>query len=208
MQRTVHLRPGTSDQDVYDQIFRDGEYASIGGDPRFIIDAGGHIGLATVFLAQRFPGATIAVVEPDPTNLAVLQRNVAGLRNVHVHAGGLWSRKTRLDITNPTADSWAFRLAEGSGVEAFTVDEIMRHYGAETVDLLKMDIEGAEVEVLTNAASWIDRVEVLLVELHDRLRPGCRAALDSAIRAELFDERAVGEYVLLTRRARTSEANL
>lgn len=70
-------------------------------------------------------------------------------------------------------------MSPGSGpVRAYTVDELMRLGGIESVDLLKMDIETAEIEVLSNAEPWIGRVRMLVIETHDRFRPGCSVALE------------------------------
>ena len=62
-----------------------------------------------------------------------------------------------------------------------------------------MDIEGAEKEVFENASSWISRVGVVEVEMHDRLKPGCSQAVYGATKG--FDhEFRKGETVFLVRR--------
>ena len=63
-----------------------------------------------------------------------------------------------------------------------TVDAILRDAGQNRVDLLKIDIEGAEREVMSSSANWIDRVGVLMIELHDDIKPGCSEAFRSATR--------------------------
>jgi hypothetical protein len=50
---TVSIRPGTTDEDVFREVFLAREYEIPLGEPRFIIDAGAHIGLASVFFARR-----------------------------------------------------------------------------------------------------------------------------------------------------------
>src|SRR4051812_37569988 len=55
----VLLRPGTTDQVVYDEVFRSGEYDLHLGDPKVIIDAGAHLGFAAIYLAERYPSARI-----------------------------------------------------------------------------------------------------------------------------------------------------
>ncbi len=57
----------------------------------------------------------------------------------------------------------------------------MEQMGLEHIDVLKIDIEGSEIEVLRSAPSWIEHVGVILIELHDRFRPGCTQALDRAL---------------------------
>jgi hypothetical protein len=67
-------------------------------------------------------------------------------------------------------------------VEAVDVPSLLDGSGAGRIDLLKLDIEGAELEVLRDGADrWIDLVETLVDELHDRFRPGCSEALERAV---------------------------
>ncbi|HEU5171300.1 MAG TPA: FkbM family methyltransferase, partial [Gemmatimonadales bacterium] len=68
------------------------------------------------------------------------------------------------------------------------------------VDILKLDIEGAEREVFSEgSAEWIEKVGLIIVELHDHLRPGCRAALDAAVRSSSFSRRHQGEHLVLVK---------
>jgi hypothetical protein len=73
------------------------------------------------------------------------------------------------------------RKAEtGQTVECVTVSGICERYGLGEIGFLKMDIEGAEKEVLEHAEGWIGKVRILAVELHDRIVPGCEKAFESA----------------------------
>ena len=54
----------------------------------------------------------------------------------------------------------------------------MSRYGIEFIDILKLDIEGAELEVFETSESWIGKVGMLAVETHDRFRPGCSKAFE------------------------------
>ncbi len=53
---------------------------------------------------------------------------------------------------------------------------LLTKYGFESIDLLKMDIEGGEKNVLESASDWVDLVKVMTVELHDRICMGCSRA--------------------------------
>ena len=64
-----------------------------------------------------------------------------------------------------------------SSFRAYTVDEILDESGFDRIDILKIDIEGAEKEVFEgDVGRWISRVNLLVLELHDRedLRDGLR----------------------------------
>jgi hypothetical protein len=67
------------------------------------------------------------------------------------------------------------------------------------VGLLKLDVEGAEVEVLASAERWIDRVDALMVEEHERYRPGCRTAIERVASRWGFSVTLSGDYHVLTR---------
>jgi hypothetical protein len=45
------------------------------------------------------------------------------------------------------------------------------------IDILKVDIEGSEKEVFENSSTWIDRIRVIVIELHDRYKKGCSQAV-------------------------------
>ena len=181
----VFLRPGTTDQNVYDEIFIDGEYALELGDPALIVDAGAHVGLASVYFASRYPRARVIALEPEPGNFAVLQRNARAHPNITPLNVGLWSHRAGLRIEPVDDATWSFRVREdagGAGIPALGLHDVMREAGAARIDVLKMDIEGSEVEVLGTQPPWVGQVGTLIVELHDRFRPGCTQALDEALR--------------------------
>ncbi len=195
----VYIRPGTIDQFVYDEVFLSGEYRLPLPDAESIIDAGGHIGLTATLFALRWPAARIIVIEPDPANYRVLRSNLAHRRNVRTHHGALWGHKTQLALYNDEGSTVGGQVREGSGTEGFTVHELMQLHRIERLDLLKMDIEGAEIEVLAGADQWINQVRALIVELHDRFRPGCRESLLAAARNGSFRIYEQGENTVLVR---------
>ena len=197
---SVFLRPGTTDQDVYDEIFIEKEYDISLGDPKFIIDAGAHIGLASVFFACRYPNAIIVAIEPEPSNFAVLQMNAKRFPNIHPVQAGLWSRKTHLRIENDNVATWSFRVVEsetGNGIPAVGVCDIMDDFKQSRIDVLKIDIEGSEREVLTHSAAWIDDVQTMIIELHDRSQPGCTEALALAVADHNYRNSASGESIVI-----------
>lgn len=197
----VFLRPGTTDQQVYDEIFISNEYDIDLGDPKFIVDAGAHIGLSSVFFACRYPKATVVALEPEPTNFAILLKNTKDFSNIRPLQAGLWSKKTHLRIEDSNVPTWSFRVLEsasGEGIPSVGIADILLDYKAIRLDVLKIDIEGSEVEVLRHSASWIDNVQTLIIELHDRFRPGCTEALETAISGHNFRKSISGESIVIT----------
>jgi hypothetical protein len=79
---------------------------------------------------------------------------------------------------------------------AITMDTVMRETGIVSIDLLKVDIEEAEIEVF-ECSPWIKKVQVTAIELRDRVRSGCTAAATNAAGDFHWDQR--GENTFLTR---------
>jgi len=155
--------------------------------PEFIIDAGANVGYSSLWFANRWPQARILAVEPDARNCAQFRRNLAEYPQVTLCPGALWPRPATLEILNPDDGSCNFRVEERaldqatSGIRGFTIPELLQRAGVDRVGLLKIDIEGAEVEVLAEAHQWLDQVDTLMIELHERFRPGCEAVLRAAV---------------------------
>jgi FkbM family methyltransferase len=203
MRWPLYLRARTSDLRAFQQVFIDGDHdVPLPAAPRTIVDAGANVGFASVAFAHRFPEARVIALEVEAGNYAMLQRNVAPYPNVRALHAGLWSHRTTLQIVNPSDDAWAFRVSEGGKVPALGVTDICALFDTDHIDLLKVDIEGAELEVFSNHAErWIDRVSWLMIELHDHLRPGCSKALAQATDGRFTTQPRLGEYHVLARNA-------
>jgi len=180
LRHPIFLRFGTSDVTLLRSIFLDGEYDwKLLKMPQVIVDAGANIGLTSILFANRYPKARIIAIEPESSNYALLRKNAALYPQVETMQAALWKEETTLRITNSSGEHWAFRTEEkrvgdpGSEsnvtVQATTVERLMECYAIEFIDILKIDIEGAEKEVFGNCKGWIDRVGVVMIELHDRL---------------------------------------
>ncbi len=167
-------------------------------DVRWILDAGANVGYATKWFADRFPNATVIAIEPDAQNVAMIRRNTIGLENVRVVHAALAAVTGTTVVVDPGQGSWGLRAgdhAQGQGVvvsevECVTISQLLEQFDMKCIDILKIDIEGAELDVLTDAAEWIHLVKTMIVELHDRFRPGC---LDAWVKAVSdFDHHVVG----------------
>jgi FkbM family methyltransferase len=207
----------TSDLWTFDGIFVRREYdVPLPEDTRLVVDAGANVGLTALYFAWRFPAARVLALEPDPENFAQLCRNVAGEDRIEPVRAALWGREGRVRLTDPGQGAWALRTEEirgygrgrreGAGgecrdrgpVPAVTLEALLASHGLDRVDVLKLDIEGAEREVLAGASAWMDRVRAVVVELHESLAPGATAAFQAAV-ADLPFRWARGEYRVAAR---------
>jgi FkbM family methyltransferase len=184
----VYLRIDTSDFCAYRDvlIFKSKSYDPGIPDfrPNTIVDAGAHIGMASILFALRYPKAKIIAIEPEPSNFAALIRNTAHYKTITPIQAALWREDGEVTLGASQAHpKGAFQIVENGRqrVRSITMDTVMRETGIESIDLLKVDIEGAEIEVF-ESCPWIKNVRLIAIELHDRVRPGCSSAIRNAFR--------------------------
>jgi len=196
-----YLRLNTSDIKVCQDVLLEYEYhVTLIHPPKVIVDAGANIGLTSIFFANQYPSARIFAIEPEPSNFEMLQRNVSRYDNIVPIKAALWNNESEITLVDPGLDKWGFQVqdsasseaARGEYVTAITVDSLMSRYDIAKIDILKIDIEGAEKEVFESSDSWIENINLIIVELHDRLKQGCSTSLDRAtsgfaLRREISD---------------------
>jgi FkbM family methyltransferase len=182
----VHLRLNTSDFCAYKDVLICQEKQYDVGIPDFspktIVDAGAHIGMASILFARKYPEAKIIAIEPEPSNFALLVKNVSPYRTITPIQAALWREDGEITLGESDAHpKGAFQVVVGGKerVRAITMDTLMHETGIRSIDLLKVDIEGAEKEVF-ESCPWIKNVGIIAVELHDRIKPGCRSTVETA----------------------------
>ena len=179
----IDVRMPSSDFEVYRQWFESAESSSKPANKvRTVIDAGANIGVSTRVLAERFPHASIIAVEIEDENFALLEKNTRCLDRIDLVQAALWGEDCDLVLEDgQDGENWSFRAVRGSGydgrptsrsVTGLRVSTLMDRFDLRKVDVMKIDIEGGEFEVFQDADHWIDRVDAILIELHDHLRPG------------------------------------
>lgn len=168
---------------LYDEIFVQQEYAFETAAPRpRIIDAGANIGMTTLFFKMICPGARIDAYEPSPASFRLLERNVAAnrLTDVRLHNVALAGDAGPAGLfTGPGEDTSliASTRPERGGSERTEVEAVTLSSQIDgDVDLLKMDVEGAELEVLEEVAASgkMALIHEILVEYHHNIGGGQR----------------------------------
>jgi FkbM family methyltransferase len=204
---TLLLRGKTSDRLTFQKIFVDGEYRfDLGFSPQVILDGGANVGYSSIYFARRFPDALVIAVEPEAENFRLLRHNTASYPNIRPVQKALWPSRTHLAIENVAGQPDAFRVresasAEGRTIPTCTIDELLHEAGADRLDLLKLDVEGAEKELFEDPGreSWLEKTRAVIMEPHDWFKPGCTSAVEHAIANQPFRRTQVGENLLFVR---------
>jgi FkbM family methyltransferase len=144
-------------------------------DVRVVVDLGSHIGTSIVFFHLRHPAARIYGFEPDPRSFATLRANVGDLPGVTIDpraAAGASGAATFFSSENSLASSLVADTGARRAVAVDTVslDDLMDELGIDRIDLLKLDVEGAEYDVLSRTTR-LDSVRAIAGELHPALIP-------------------------------------
>jgi FkbM family methyltransferase len=148
----------------------DYDLAGLPKHPQVIVDIGANIGLAAKFFRNRYPKAKVVAYEPDPGSFRMAQRNVRDLTYLSLRNLAVGASSERLRLYRVAGESWGTSalatdqaVAETFEVDAVTLDSIIEELG--TIDILKIDIEGAEYEVL-QACRQLDRINCIVGEFH------------------------------------------
>jgi FkbM family methyltransferase len=169
--RVVYCRPKTSDVQVFDDTFiaryhlPPPELTEI----RTILDLGSNIGLTIAHMAVVFPEARILGIELDEENYLLCQRNIEPFKpRCTVIHGAVWPLAG--EVTYAGTESCGFSVtkgAEGSRTaQAYPMSRLIDMMDVPKVDYVKMDIEGAEADILEDAEQWLSRICCLKVEIH------------------------------------------
>ena len=203
LRHPFHFRHGTTDRFVIAEVFLGQQYRCLLNVPnvKVIVDAGANIGTASVVLLNAYPEASLIALEPDPGNFAVLARNLEyyGRRAVCLQKA-LWHEPATLTSHRDFRDGgeWSIQVrpSASGAIEATTLQSLMDQYRLPSIDILKMDIEGAEREVFDHASTWLGRVRIIATELHNE---HCRAAFATATAPYAAETTRHGEVTLWRR---------
>jgi FkbM family methyltransferase len=138
-----------------------------------VVDVGAHIGLYTLNAARAVgPNGKVIAFEPDPQSFAILKENIAlnHLDNViaiNAAVSDTSGKKSFYACTDPSLSGFELqseaRLREVRTVNAVTLDEILRSYGINDVNWIKIDVEGAELKVLEGGRRFLQNANKLKI---------------------------------------------
>lgn len=135
---------------------------------RRVVDAGANIGFSSLYFAARYPQATVLAIEPNPDNFALLQANTRAEPRIKQVQAALTPEAGQQVFIKTSGRASHFKMnrdGKGVAVRGASLDELCTEHGFDRIDLLKIDIEGAERDIFADA-SFLRRVGVVVAELH------------------------------------------
>jgi FkbM family methyltransferase len=128
-------------------------------NPSVIFDIGGNIGITALYMANLFPKAQIYSFEPVPENFKILEKNIKNFDNIQAFNFGLGSKEGAFEVylnsdpENYGGISFYSDQIENTNTpyiscEVRNVNDIIKELEIDSVDLIKIDTEGAEYDIL------------------------------------------------------------
>jgi FkbM family methyltransferase len=164
-----------------------------------IIDAGSNVGYAALYFSNLFPEACILAVEPDQTSFEILARHVRSNVKIRPIHAALWSHNRGLELKTTNTGSWGNYVVEGAGTPSQRLDSLANSIPRARPLIVKLDIEGAEREVVESAPDIFAAAKCIVVEPHDFMKLGSAglSPLYKIAAARRFDTILRGENVFL-----------
>lgn len=174
----IVFRYNSSDINVFSQIFISDEYNPLTRleNVKLIVDCGANVGYASAYFLSKFPETHVIAVEPDRRNYELLKKNLREYGDrVTTLCSAIWSHKVGLKLCIGQMDDkseWATtvrecREGEQADLEAIDISTLLSQSNYDEIDILKIDIEGAEKIVFSrNFGSWLNKVRAYAIELH------------------------------------------
>lgn len=171
----VYFRPGKADVNTLVQNLVREEYGFLPSyyidDIKIIIDGGSFIGDTAIYFLNRFKNCRVIALEPNKDNYILAKLNLKNYaKRVELLNKGLYSSKTKLQMTGSFNYSRITNIEDDSyEIEFIDIWTLMNNFGINRIDLLKLDVEGAEKEIiLINSSCWLKVTRLIVVEFHER----------------------------------------
>ena len=159
-------------------------------EPNLIVDAGGYIGTSALKFSEMYPNAKIVTLEPSSENYEILLLNVKNYKNIYpIKSALVSSANEKIDIRDRSTGPWGYTVVRKpldnknskiiEKVSTITLSEIVKKFNM-NINVLKLDIEGGEKDIFDNCQKEIKVIETIIVELHDRIIPGCRSSVEDS----------------------------
>jgi len=148
-----------------DEIYK---FETLNENP-YIIDCGAYIGTSVLYFKTNYPSSKILAFEPDKNNFKILNQNAISWNfdNVEIINKAIWINNNSINFDSKGEMSGSINLIESQNQKANLVQtQRLCDLLDVKIDLLKIDIEGAEYEVIKDCESNLKNVEKLFIEYH------------------------------------------
>jgi FkbM family methyltransferase len=168
--RIIFISPDTNFTDVLYEVLLRKDYAIPARFfPEVIFDVGACYGISTVFLSCAYPDAKIYAFEPSAPTFGFLQRTAAPLKNVEVFNKAVYTFTGSIKLYSDNRHGgWNTLLplhAHGEEVACVSLDDFMKDRNINHIDLLKIDVEGAELEIF-KTLTGLEKISYIVGEFH------------------------------------------
>jgi len=155
----------------YNEIFKEEVYAfNTDNETPYIIDCGSNIGLSIFYFKQRFPCSKILAFEADQNIFRILEQNISEftIGGVTLVNAAVWTEDGVICFYNE--GGYSGRILKDGDPETSTIQSVsLSNYLNTKVDLLKLDIEGAETAVLKSIADKLHFIDRIFLEYHSHI---------------------------------------
>jgi len=182
----IYLRKGTKDHETFEEVFLDHIYnLNLPFHPRTIIDGGANIGLASLFFKMKYPDVSVVLIEIDKNNLEMIQKNLKHQNKITILNKALYNTNAFFKVFDPFNATNSFVVEESTpddyDVESVTIDQIINNQNWTEIDILKIDIEGAEKKLfesnyylpLPMEELWCITTQNYYLKIHKNIRLPC-----------------------------------
>lgn len=138
-------------------------------NPKLIVDIGANLGYSVVYFAYKYPNSRLVAFEPHPAHLSVINRHLevnSFSNRVDVIENAVSNRNADMFITDKGDTSTVMESAEADCFPIKVLD-FFAWVGNQTIDLLKMDIEGGEYAILNDQRFATTNINTIVLEWHN-----------------------------------------
>ncbi len=211
-----------SSVDIYTEIFKENNHFLIpefsGRDANLVIDLGANEGYYTLKLKQNNPKCKIIAVEPNPLAFEILEKNVKSnkLSDVTLVNKAVCGKNGKITfeiVENVSAIGgrdletmnrpWLKKeMIRKIKIDCITLNKLFQDYKIEKVDILKLDVEGMELEILKSGRNLLDKIHKIVVEWHrKKIRDNLKSFLkENGFQLVFEEKRECGDLYFINKK--------